>query len=47
MTKTLAVDGVPRLLLVAKFDITADAELTLDYGDRSKKALKAHPWLMQ
>jgi histone-lysine N-methyltransferase SETD8 len=45
IAKALAVDGVPRLLLIAKNDIDSGSELTLDYGDRSKKSLKAHPWL--
>lgn len=39
------VGDTPRLILVAKQDIEAGAELLYDYGDRSKESLKAHPWL--
>merc|ERR1711881_663683 len=38
-------EGIPRLIIEAKVDIEEDAELLYDYGDRSQKALKAHPWL--
>lgn len=45
MAKTVTVDGVPRLALMAKCDIKVNTELTLDYGDRSRRAIQAHPWL--
>lgn len=45
ITKTLVIDEKPRLVLIAKLNITAGTELTLDYGDRSRKSIKAHPWL--
>ncbi|XP_025837662.1 N-lysine methyltransferase KMT5A [Agrilus planipennis] len=45
ITRTVSVDGVPRLILVAKEDISTGEELTYDYGDRSKESLKYHPWL--
>jgi len=44
-TKVVMVEDTPRLILVAKQDIEAGAELLYDYGDRSKESLKAHPWL--
>jgi [histone H4]-lysine20 N-methyltransferase SETD8 len=43
--KTYLVNGRPHLVLIAKDDIPAGDELTYDYGDRSKEALKNHPWL--
>ncbi|XP_005103412.1 N-lysine methyltransferase KMT5A [Aplysia californica] len=44
-TRALMVEGIPRLILVAQRDIKAGEELSYDYGDRSKAALEAHPWL--
>ena len=44
-TKSLVVKDIPRLILIAKRDIKKGEELTYDYGDRSKTALEAHPWL--
>nr|XP_061804498.1 N-lysine methyltransferase KMT5A-like [Nerophis lumbriciformis] len=46
-TRLHAVDGRPHLILVASRDIAADEELLYDYGDRSKEAILAHPWLKQ
>lgn len=40
-------EGIPRLIIEAKVDIKKDVELLYDYGDRSAKALKAHPWLKE
>lgn len=37
--------GVPRLILVAARNIGLGEELMYDYGDRSREALNAHPWL--
>lgn len=45
ITRTVLVDGVPRLVLIAKEDIAVGEEVTYDYGDRSKESLKYHPWL--
>lgn len=45
MTKTITVNGEPRLVLIAKEDISPGDELTYDYGDRSKESLRYHPWL--
>lgn len=44
-TKTILVDGVPRLILTAKTYIRPGEELLYDYGDRSKESLVHHPWL--
>lgn len=44
-TRTISVDTLPRLVLVAKQPIQAGEEVTYDYGDRSKESLKYHPWL--
>jgi len=44
-TKVVMLDKVPRLVLIAKFDVDAGTELLYDYGDRSKESLAAHPWL--
>lgn len=45
MTKTVLVNDVPHLVLLAKEDIPEGVEVTYDYGDRSKEALQHHPWL--
>ncbi|GLV38465.1 PR/SET domain containing protein 7 [Carabus blaptoides fortunei] len=45
VTRTVSVDGRPRLVLIAKEDIMQGEEVTYDYGDRSKESLKYHPWL--
>uniref|UniRef100_A0AAY4DXN9 [histone H4]-lysine(20) N-methyltransferase n=2 Tax=Denticeps clupeoides TaxID=299321 RepID=A0AAY4DXN9_9TELE len=44
-TKLHDVGGVPHLILVASRDIQKGEELLYDYGDRSKEAIMAHPWL--
>uniref|UniRef100_A0A6F9DGZ1 [histone H4]-lysine(20) N-methyltransferase n=1 Tax=Phallusia mammillata TaxID=59560 RepID=A0A6F9DGZ1_9ASCI len=36
---------LPRLVIVAKREITTGEELTYDYGDRDRSALEVHPWL--
>ncbi|XP_073716735.1 lysine methyltransferase 5Ab [Misgurnus anguillicaudatus] len=41
------INGVPHLILLASRDIKVDEELLYDYGDRSKEATAAHPWLKQ
>uniref|UniRef100_UPI00398F168A N-lysine methyltransferase KMT5A-like n=1 Tax=Pristiophorus japonicus TaxID=55135 RepID=UPI00398F168A len=46
-TKLHDIDGSPHLILVASRDITMGEELLYDYGDRSKAAVAAHPWLKQ
>ncbi|XP_070571746.1 N-lysine methyltransferase KMT5A-like [Ptychodera flava] len=45
VTKKIAINDKPYLILVAKRDIKVDEELLYDYGDRSKTSLAAHPWL--
>ncbi|CAH1163268.1 unnamed protein product [Phaedon cochleariae] len=45
VTKTIMVDGTPRLVLIAKSHIRIGDELLYDYGDRSKESLEHHPWL--
>mmetsp|Transcript_50813 Transcript_50813/g.99928 ORF Transcript_50813/g.99928 Transcript_50813/m.99928 type:complete len:181 (+) Transcript_50813:1-543(+) len=37
---------MPRLYFVALRDIQKGEELLVDYGDRDKAAVKAHPWLL-
>lgn len=44
-TRTILLDNVPRLVLIAKEDIKMGQEVLYDYGDRSKESLKHHPWL--
>lgn len=45
MTKTVLVNDIPHLVLLAKEDIPEGVEVTYDYGDRSKESLQHHPWL--
>lgn len=40
-------EGIPRLIIEVKDDVDEGTELLYDYGDRSQKSLKAHPWLKQ
>jgi histone-lysine N-methyltransferase SETD8 len=44
-TKTIEVNGIPHLILLAKEDVEPGCELTYDYGDRRKQTLRYHPWL--
>ncbi|XP_066509621.1 N-lysine methyltransferase KMT5A-A-like isoform X2 [Hoplias malabaricus] len=44
-TRIHDLNGVPHLILVAARDIKTGEELLYDYGDRSKEAIAAHPWL--
>ncbi|KAJ8931147.1 hypothetical protein NQ314_015976, partial [Rhamnusium bicolor] len=45
ITKTMMVDGKPRLALIANVGIKKGQELLYDYGDRSRESLEHHPWL--
>ncbi|CAG0897954.1 unnamed protein product [Cyprideis torosa] len=45
VTKTITLDGLPRLVFFATQDIQVGEELLYDYGDRSKRSMEAHPWL--
>ncbi|XP_046682661.1 histone-lysine N-methyltransferase PR-Set7 isoform X2 [Homalodisca vitripennis] len=44
-TKTVVIENIPHLVLIAKEDIQPGEEVTYDYGDRSKESLQYHPWL--
>ncbi|XP_051751584.1 lysine methyltransferase 5Ab [Ctenopharyngodon idella] len=44
-TKLHDINGTPHLIFLASRDIEVDEELLYDYGDRSKEAIAAHPWL--
>ena len=44
-TEIRTIDNVQRVVLVAKQNIGIGEEITYNYGDRSKEALKANPWL--
>ena len=44
-TKVVDINNRPFLILVASRDIKQGEELLYDYGDRSKDAVEAHPWL--
>lgn len=45
VTKSICVDGLPRLVLIAKEDLKVGEEISYDYGDHSKEALRNYPWL--
>jgi len=45
VTRILEVKNVPHLILVAARDISVGEELLYDYGDRSRHAVEANPWL--
>ncbi|XP_043096826.1 lysine methyltransferase 5Ab isoform X2 [Puntigrus tetrazona] len=44
-TKLHEIHGTPHLIFLASRDLRVDEELLYDYGDRSKEAIAAHPWL--
>ncbi|XP_067293694.1 lysine methyltransferase 5Ab [Pseudorasbora parva] len=44
-TKLHDINGTPHLIFLASRDIKEHEELLYDYGDRSKEAIAAHPWL--
>lgn len=44
-TKLHEINGTPHLIFLASRDIKVDEELLYDYGDHSKEAIAAHPWL--
>lgn len=39
------MESTPHLVLTAKEDIPIGVEVTYDYGDRSREAIRHHPWL--
>ena len=45
VTKVIEVDDQPYLCLISARDIREGEELQYDYGERSKKVVKMHPWL--
>ena len=45
--KVFSPQDVPRLVLVAKEDLSVGAELLYDYGERDPETLLALPWLTQ
>ena len=45
--KIVFVDGVPRLLFIAKTNVPFGTELLFDYGDRREDALKSFTWLRE
>ena len=45
ITRTMEINGIPKLVLIANEDILPGSELSYDYGDRSKMSLRYHPWL--
>lgn len=44
-TRLFPIGDRPHLIFVAARDIDAGEELMYDYGDRSREATEAHPWL--
>lgn len=45
LTKIVEIQHRPHLVLIASRDIQIGDEVTYDYGDRSKEAIEAFPWL--
>jgi histone-lysine N-methyltransferase SETD8 len=45
MTRLFPVGATPHLIFVAARDVAAGVEFMYDYGDRSREAREAHPWL--
>ena len=43
--RAVLVDGVPRLMLVAREDVRFGDEVKFDYGERSKAVLRRFNWL--
>lgn len=44
--KVFAINGIPRLCLMALRDIEIGEELLYDYGERRKDVLDSNPWLI-
>ena len=45
IARVIEVGSTPHLVLTAKEDIPVGIEVTYDYGDRSREAIRHHPWL--
>lgn len=45
IARIVEVESTPHLVLTAKEDISIGVEVSYDYGDRSREAIRYHPWL--
>ncbi|XP_033348280.1 N-lysine methyltransferase KMT5A-A isoform X1 [Bombus vosnesenskii] len=45
IARVIEVESTPHLVLTAKENIPIGVEITYDYGDRSREAIRHHPWL--
>ncbi|XP_043250207.1 N-lysine methyltransferase KMT5A [Colletes gigas] len=45
IARVVEVGSTPHLVLTAKENIPIGVEVTYDYGDRSREAIRYHPWL--
>ncbi|XP_076166271.1 SET domain containing 8 isoform X1 [Ptiloglossa arizonensis] len=45
IARVIEVGSTPHLVLTAKENIPIGVEVTYDYGDRSREAIRHHPWL--
>ena len=45
IARIIEVNAKPHLVLTAKENIPVGVEVTYDYGDRSREAIRHHPWL--
>ncbi|XP_029167188.1 histone-lysine N-methyltransferase PR-Set7 [Nylanderia fulva] len=45
IARIIEVSSTPHLVLTAKEDIPIGVEVSYDYGDRSREAIRHHPWL--
>lgn len=45
IARVVEVESTPHLVLTAKENIPIGVEITYDYGDRSREAIRHHPWL--
>ncbi|CAD1468766.1 unnamed protein product, partial [Heterotrigona itama] len=45
IARVVEVGSTPHLVLTAKENIPVGVEITYDYGDRSREAIRHHPWL--
>ncbi|KAK2580612.1 hypothetical protein KPH14_007728 [Odynerus spinipes] len=46
IARIIEVKSIPHLVLTAKEDIPIGVEVTYDYGDRSREAIRHHPWIL-
>lgn len=44
--KIIEIQGTPRVLFFAKFNIKAGSEILYNYNDSSKSSVKYNPWLL-